>query len=748
MSNSAIKVFGIRHHGPGSARRLLRALDNWQPDCVIIEFPADAQRELETLVRLDLTPPVALVLYDQQDIQQAFYYPFAVFSPEWQALQWAHQHSKAVVAMDLPSGMMLERRRRPDLWTGHSNPLPALSTDPLGEIASLAGYTDKEQWWDTLFEREADDSVMFDAIMEMMTALRSNRDISADNLLREAHMRKTIRQVLKEQAPPRIAVVCGAWHGPALQKWAQYPPAADQRLLKGLPKAKMQAAWIPWSYPRLSKEDGYGAGVVSPAWYEWLFYHHEQAVPHWMVRAAQLLREQGWEVSPAHAQEGVRLTTALAALQDEAVPSLSDLQAAALSTLCEGRAARWSIVEKQLVLGTQVGQVPEQASAVPLQKDLNEQLKSSRLNKYWGVVGAQWLKATQTNPQGGIDLREPTDLHKSQLLHQLLMVGIPWGKLLTEANNDLGGFRERWHLDWQPEFSLQVLAAAMWGNTLQEAASRQLQQVDADDTLAHLAEKMLLGLKAGLQVATGPLVRHIQDRAALTRDVPELLAAMPPLIRTIQYGDSRKTDVTALALLVSELIPRLAAGLPSATCQIDEDNATVLLHDLIATHRGLQQLALPLLDSHWWPALHQLTVYPGVAPLLNGAANRLLLDFEQLPVDKVAVNLHYALSGANTPLQIAGWLEGLLHGSGLILLHHPTLWALVNDWVAELPFDTLEQLLPQLRRTFSRFSPGERQQMLRLAQQPPPTQETTADAAPLFEADIARKLLQQIDSWM
>ncbi|PSR14209.1 MAG: hypothetical protein C7N36_04850, partial [Bacteroidetes bacterium] len=81
MSKAVCQVFGIRHHGPGSARRLVQALDNWQPDCILIEFPADAQGELQQVARLALEPPVALVIYAPDNIQQAFYYPFARFSP-------------------------------------------------------------------------------------------------------------------------------------------------------------------------------------------------------------------------------------------------------------------------------------------------------------------------------------------------------------------------------------------------------------------------------------------------------------------------------------------------------------------------------------------------------------------------------------------------------------------------------------------------------------------------------------------
>lgn len=745
---ASVQVFGIRHHGPGSARRLVQALDTWQPDCILLEFPADGQRALDQAAPMALEPPVALVMYGQDDIQGAYYYPFARFSPEWQALQWAARHSVPVQAMDLPVGTMLELRRLPQQLA--TTAPTHFQQDPLGEVAQLAGYSDKEQWWELTFEQETDDFALFAAIQTLMAALRTDHESSREILLREAYMRKVLRKAVGESWQ-RIAVVCGAWHSPALSDLARYKPAADAQVLKGLPKGKVEAAWIPWSYPRLAREGGYGAGVHSPAWYELRYEYGHDASAHWMVKAAQLLRAEGIDTSPAHAQEGVRLAQALAAMEGQRIPGLRDLAAAALSTLCAGATARLALIEQRLMLGDKVGTVPESASVVPLQKDLTQLLKASRINKYWGLVGEQWLKATATQPQGGIDLREPTDLLKSRLLYQLQILDIPWGAVQEGPNNDLGGFKERWRLLWMPEFSLSVLEAAMWGNTVAEAAENRLQQPLPDADLATLARGVLLGLRAQLPQAVSTLTRHLRDRSALTRDVRELLSGLPPLIRIIQYGDARKTDVTALALLVEEIAPRLAAGLTGAATGLDEEAATVLLRDLLAVHRGLCQLGLPLLDDHWWPALQRLADTPTTVPLLQGIAVRLLLDQHLLDVAAVAQRMDFALSAGNEPLEVAQWLSGFLHGSGLLLLHHRQLWSLVDAWVAGIDMDALENLLPLLRRTFAQFSPHERQQMLQLVKTP--IQSTSAMTPPSpegdgLDADRLRVLLEGVRGWI
>jgi len=100
-----LHILGIRHHGPGSARSVCNALASIQPDCILIEGPPDANTIIAQLQHADFKPPVALLLNTpvQKEVRsQAVFYPFAEFSPEWQALQYALRQQIAVEFMDLP----------------------------------------------------------------------------------------------------------------------------------------------------------------------------------------------------------------------------------------------------------------------------------------------------------------------------------------------------------------------------------------------------------------------------------------------------------------------------------------------------------------------------------------------------------------------------------------------------------------------------------------------------------------------
>lgn len=321
-----IHYFGIRHHGPGCARSLLRAFEALQPDCVLVEGPPDAESVLAALLSEHMQPPVALLSYCPDEPQRAVYHPFAIFSPEWQALRWALLRQVPVRFIDLPvmHQMALDKAREtaeaeeaarqeaealqepdaPDTPAEEATAqaveaadastavlpdpqspqdTPAYRTDPLNWLAQAAGHADGESWWNHTVEERGDGEELFAAIAEAMTALRADLGEQAQErdpidarreILREAHMRQRIRDAVK-QGHQRIAVVCGAWHLGGLQ--AATKASADAALLKGLPKLKVQSTWVPWTYRHLTSASGYGAGIDAPGWYEHLWLCGQQA---------------------------------------------------------------------------------------------------------------------------------------------------------------------------------------------------------------------------------------------------------------------------------------------------------------------------------------------------------------------------------------------------------------------------------------------------------------------------------------
>lgn len=256
--------------------------------------------------------------------------------------------------------------------------------DPLAVLAETAGHDDPERWWEDVVEHRggagmgADPFAPFTALEEAMGALREAYGVGGHDrdLVREAHMRLQMRAAQREFGD-EVAVVCGAWHVPALRQ--KTTVAADRALLKGLPKAKADMTWVPWTHRRLSRVSGYGAGIDSPGWYGHLFAAPDRPVERWMTKVARLLRDEDRMVSSAHVIEAVRLADTLAAMRGRPLPGLTETTDAVRAVMCEGSDVPLGLVHDRLVVGDVLGEVPQSAPAVPLQRDLARAQKRLRL---------------------------------------------------------------------------------------------------------------------------------------------------------------------------------------------------------------------------------------------------------------------------------------------------------------------------------------------------------------------------------
>src|SRR6201982_1693497 len=63
--------YGIRHHGPGSARSVRAALAGQRPDIVLIEGPPEADGLVGLAADPEMQPPVALLRYVPGEPRQA-----------------------------------------------------------------------------------------------------------------------------------------------------------------------------------------------------------------------------------------------------------------------------------------------------------------------------------------------------------------------------------------------------------------------------------------------------------------------------------------------------------------------------------------------------------------------------------------------------------------------------------------------------------------------------------------------------
>jgi hypothetical protein len=721
-----VHYFPIRHHGPGSAASLVGALDELRPAAVLIEGPADAGELLPALASDQMKPPIALLCYKKDDPSLAAFWPFAEYSPEYQAALWALRNGAQAKFIDLPSAAAIghdaEEAGRDeagdDNEDGDDDGEPpgadqagpetdgasggrdaGRPLDPIGRLAEAAGYEDGESWWCDLLDQNPAPGPVFGAVAEAMGELRTDVELDPFEAKREAHMRLRVAEAARVADGP-VAVVCGAWHVPALA--AKVPAAADRKTLAGLPRVKSAVTWAPWAEARLASGTGYGAGVRAPGWnlHVWRTWGREESNAIWLTRIARLLRERGHDISPASLIEAERLALALAALRDRPRAGFEELREASVACLFGGDDLLWRLLEKELLLGDQVGEVPPDTEAAPLVKDVRRIQREVR------------LKPEAMERELALDLRSESGRKRSLLLHRLGALEVPWGELL-DAGRSRGTFRENWRLRWEPEFTVALVERVVWGSDLEGAASAYLtHQMGRAGSLDALAQAVGDAVAAELSEAWTQGLRLLEAKAALTSDVGQLLAAVAPLAATVRYGQARQVDTEPLRALAERLAVEAALGLRHAARGLDDAAAGSLAAGLRGADQGLRLLeAGPETMAVWFAALEELVDDSAAAAFAAGCAGQLLYTAERVTPAQAVALLERRLSPGTEVAWAARFLEGFFTSQAARLIYDTPLRVAVDQWLRGISAEDFLGHLPLFRRVLSELDSMERKRL-------------------------------------
>ncbi|HKI37423.1 MAG TPA: DUF5682 family protein, partial [Gemmataceae bacterium] len=587
-----------------------------------------------------------------------------------------------------------------------------------------SGEPDHETWWERHFEHTVDPAAYVRQIFEFGRGLREFRARPAndENLIREAYMRRGIREALAEgHDPQRVVVVCGAFHAPALTH--DLPPMTDKEV-KALPRVTTRLTLMPYSYARLSSQSGYGAGNHAPAYYQKLFEERrdgrkERLPARFLSELAHHMRREGIVRSAAEVIEAVRLADTLAALAGAHAPSLRDLRDAAVTCLGRGEYSAIGPFLAEIEIGSHIGKLPKGAGRTPIQDDFYDELARLKLDEY--QTGDRKIRLAKAKRSADpeileIDLRE--DRHagtsetafrgrnQSTFLHRLRVLDVKFGEQLDRRQT--GTAFEKWRLRWTPESEIQLVEAGLKGDSVQAAAtftlSERLGECEAIDQAASLVED---AIKCELHNAFEDARSRLQAVAVLDSSFDALARAADSLAETIGCGTVRRFDLTPLRPLLGQLFLK-ATLLAKQACTCDEATAREKVRPaLVALNRVAMENAGDVDGERWQRELDAIAASDALNAYLSGFACALVLERGRIDEEELGREVSRRLSPGIHAEVGAGWFEGLVGYNRQALFSRLALWRQLDAYLVSLDDEEFRHGLVYLRRAFSEFAPGE-----------------------------------------
>jgi hypothetical protein len=729
---SGVHVFPVRHHSPRTTHVLRRFLDDVKPALVLIEGPCDADPLIEVVLDPETVPPVAILGYRTDGTPGSVLYPFATYSPEYAALAWAKERGVPARFCDMSIGQSLAYDRRApeearddesieeDEHAGEEPVEPAgeaIERPPrLEEQAARAhGFRSFEELWEAWFEAPAYDPDGFrDALIAYAEIVRAQGGPILHRA-RDALITRKTREAIEAGTPAnRIALVVGAAHAAAFAAGDVDPTLED--LLVG--SVACASTLIPYSFPRLAEQTGYGAGNRAPRYYQRAHdadCSFRRATLEVLIDFAEHLRLRGFSASLADVIEAYRLACMLAQIRGKTEPGLDEVREATIATLCRGEAQHVDGLLWSTVIGKSVGKVASRVG------------KNSLQEEFWREIEERRLPRSDEPESFVLKLNDPVQVETSVFLHRLRIADVPYATYSgaqtgpsMRAADEPGGHaalarvRENWQAQWTPSTDVALVERIVLGETLSEVVTRVLEErLRAVTTTGGAADVLLEAVVTGVPRVIPEALLACDRFASTDDDIASLARACRALSGLVSYGTSRaKSSIgdDAIPELASKTFARAVLRL-RPSCIGDDEAVRAALEAMRILHEIA--LAFPIVDAEaWFQESSSLARDFVVHGACAGMATGLLYLAEKLGEEDVALVVQQRLSDVTAPEPAAQFLSGFFEVNAIVLVKSRPVVAALDAFLVGIDRDRFKDTLPLLRRAFGALGATERRYLL------------------------------------
>ena len=697
-----MKTFGIRHFSPAGAYFVRKFLNENRPDVVLIEGPADFDFLMDDIVSKNLLPPFAIMAYTKEVPIETVLYPFAVYSPEYQAILWARENNKECHFFDLESNIML------GLESKNEDEIISDAPDKIYDKEKTSDF-DMESFWERVLEQSEDMNAYKSGSALFGESLRNEDEVSLRDIIRESFMKRKIKEIIDSGIDSeKIVAITGAFHTSAIQS---LDGAMTDKEYDSLKKKDSNITLMPYSYYRLSKRTGYGAGNTAPAYYELLWQgfikndktYHERK---YLSLLAKYIREHGGIVSSAQVIEATMLSRSIANLRGGSIPTLVDLKDAGITCMGGGSFGEMAMGFAQSDIGTKIGVVPQESMKTSIQSDFLSRLKALKLEKYKELVATPLQLDLRENLRVKSKESAFLDLNRSFFLYRLVTLGIDFAKI-ERNRQDNATWAENWILQWTPEAEIQIVESVLKGDTIDEAVAFVLgERLNNTISISEIADIIEAAFNCGIPKIVEGAGRKLDEMASGAVSIHEIAVTTSKLSDMILFGDIRKLDRKPLEPIVKRLCIRAALILAGESA-CDDMAAVILVEDIQSIHNVF--VLHDFLDKDlWFDKLMEVSNRDDLNTKISGLATAILLDTGKTDENTLRIEVARRLS-AGMPAELgANWFAGLSIRNHYALIGRLTLWESLSEYMDSLDEEEFRRSLVFLRRAFVDYSSKEK----------------------------------------
>ncbi|MDP4146328.1 MAG: DUF5682 family protein [Bacillota bacterium] len=726
-----IVYFPVRHHSPACSYHLNKAIKEYQPEVILIEGPCDSNNLIEYLINTESKAPLA-IYYSYSDKEKVFnekqgkyrcYYPFLDYSPEYNALKTARELNITAEFIDMPYVQMLlntvsEREQAEDEKKAYNNDYLLEKSRFIHRLCEKSGCRDFSEFWEKFYEIQGINTDTRSFIRGILGfCLLSRFGYSEEALLQEGCLQREIFMAEKIAAAAekykRILVVAGGFHIYALEKltWS-YKEHYGRVKYHKFKEESIGIYPISYSFEESDQLSGYASGMPYPAYYQrvWELLNKGEGKP-FEGSVMDFLIKSGKTITDKI--EGYNMSRGLASLRDKREAGVYELLDSAKACFVKGELnpSENRVLEdlRKELRGYKLGSICDSDMIPPILKDFRE------------LCAAYKIKINTTASQELVLDIYKKDRHSeiSRFLYTLNFLSVNLGTMLHgpdfigRKNTNL--IRESWKYAWSSSVEARLIEISVYGSTIKEAAVelciKELEKIEhsSKEGSILLIKAFLMGIDENIK----PLKEKLQD--ILAKDEGFLSTAYCAYNLSLLYSSKElfKGDMDKIQDLIEYSFIKASSRIFTLYKTAEEEEELVVkeLKNLynIATGDNYGLKADLLTEA-------LLNLIEGeVNAALEGAALGILSGLGKIGKEEILKRAEaYFFGSGNKLMMSAKFMKGLFATAREVVLYDTFFIKGIDNLIRNLDEDNFLNLLPDMRLSFSFFSPMEIDQISKL----------------------------------
>ncbi len=734
--DSHFLLYPVRHHSPVCSFQLIRTIEKYKPECILVEGPENANELIPVLTDENTVLPSAfyyfykdtkkLVSDDAEDYK--CYYPFLYSSPEYNALKKAKELGIPSEFIDLPyceiligtaNGKGLRKFSDKHSYADDSGLTRGMFHKKLCEKTGLRSF---EEFWEKHFEIKGLGLEPQEFIKQMHTyCILSREDVSDEELkadgtsARESHMAMRIREKMENHS--RILVVTGGFHSIGLYKLLQEDKIKSPKLHK-IPSTHQGCYPMAYSYESADALHGYASGMSFPYFYDCVMkrlnndepsesVYNEQTLD-MLVKAAKESSSKDIAVSTADVTSALSLMNGLSALRNSPQNGITELFDAVTSTFIKGEKTASSSMPldilSKIATGSEIGKIGDKSHTPPIISDFEKQCEKLNI-KHASAVPKDIDIPLFTTEKG---------MEQSRFLHRLDFLGTGFAKIRKgpdlHRNKDRNRVHEEWRYKRTPNVDSALIDHTTDGFTIEEAcssfAAKKLSGERRCENAARIAvDCFLMGIPMNdaEKIKLDEILGNDGDFFSVGNSLRyfETLFSLQSL-----YGFEDECTLNYLTRCFDKLISALPsmANVPSDHA----DECVKIMRQMYAITGNILPERLEVFEQ----AVISMVSAPTKEPSVYGSAMGILYSINPARRKDAENAMSGFLKGSpEIKKQGAEYLKGLFGSARDIVLADSNFLEMTDRLINGMEYDDFMDILPSLRLAFGYFTPYEIQSL-------------------------------------